>query len=281
MRSIDLLKNIKEASRSAVLIELQSHYLLGDTDEFDDFEPVDSLLSTGSVIDRFKYACCKFVGFKTVEDEDVARDVWQQLSKEGDANSLLEYSAELFLQKNIKEAFTNLLMSSRKGNVTAIFRVALCYLYGIFVKEDSAKGLQLMKLLTQKKYPDAVYFLSALYGIGIEGLPFDEEKSDALLQEAVKLESKFANTEYGFKLFITSNDYQVKQKGFNLIKSSADIGEPRAMLMLSTIYAKGEPGVVIQDEEQSKLYLSLACDLGYTPALQLLEELKDKIDIDD
>ena len=273
MVASDLLKEIQQASISSIEIELKSYYLLGDTTEFDDFNPELVSLPLASPFEKYKYACCKYVGYKTRENEKEAKDMWEALSSEGEVNSMLEHSATLFAKKENEQAFKCLLGASKKGSITAIFRIALCYLNGLYVKKDEAKGLQLMKLLADKKYPDAVYFLSIMYAVGEGGLPFDEKKSEELLLQAVKLESKFALTEYGFRMFVTSNDVSEKEKAFKMIRDSADIGDPRAMTMLAVIYAKGEEGVVDESAEQSRVYLSLAHDLGYTPAINMVKVL--------
>lgn len=276
MNTEDLIKEIHSASRSSVEVELKSHYLLGETNEFDEFNPELVSENFSSDFELFKYACCKYVGFRTGEDEDKASEVWAKLSEKQEPNSMLEYSAELFSKGDPKKAFANLLASSRKGNLTAIFRMALCYLEGIYVKKDDERGIQLIKLLAQKKYPDAVFYLSTMYSIGIGDIPYDEEKSEQLLKEAVKLESKFGQAEYGFRLFIASDNVEERKKGFNYIRESADAGDPRAMLMLAILYAKNEPGVVEMDEDLSKRFLIRACDLGYAPAIKLASEMLKK-----
>lgn len=275
MNSLDLIKEIQDASKASVEIELKAHYLLGETDEFDNFQPELISLSLCNDFDAFKVACCKYVGYKTVDNEKEAYEIWERLAVKGEPNSMLEHSAKLFKDSKIKEGFTFLLNASRKGNLTAIFRVALCYLHGIYVKQDEAKATQLITLLAQKKYPDAIYFMSILHSIGTNSVEYNEEKAEKLLLESVRLESKFGQTEYGFKLFVGENDVEKKKKGFDLIKDSADAGDPRAMTMLSIIYAKGEEGVIEQSEEQSKVYLALAFDLGYSPAVKMVEEMKN------
>ena len=276
MNTEDLIKDIQSASKSSVEVELKSHYLLGETNEFDEFNPELVSENFSSDFEMFKYACCKYVGFRTTEDEEKASEVWASLSKKQEPNSMLEYSADLFGKGDVKNAFANLLASSRKGNLTAIFRMALCYMEGIYVKKDEDRGIQLIKLLAQKKYPDAVFYLSTMYSIGVGDIPFDEEKSEKLLKESVKLESKFGQAEYGFRLFITSDDVEKKKEGFSYIRESADAGDPRAMLMLAIIYAKDEEGVVEVDEDLSKRFLIRACDLGYAPALKLADEILKK-----
>ena len=275
MNTEDLIKEIQDASKASVEIELKSHYLLGETDEFDNFQPDLISLSLCNDFDAFKVACCKYVGYKTVDNEKEAYEIWEKLAVKGEPNSMLEHSSKLFKDKKIKEGFTFLLNASRKGNLTAIFRVGLCYLHGIYVKQDEAKATQLISLLAQKKYPDALYFMSILYSIGTDSIEYNEEKAEKFLLESVRLESKFGQTEYGFKLFVAETAPEKKKKGFDLIKDSADAGDPRAMTMLSIIYAKGEDGVVEQSEEQSKVYLSLAYDTGYGPAVKMAEELKN------
>jgi len=48
----EVVKNVESAAKSSVEIELKSHYLLGDTNEFDDFLP-DLVSLTGRVFNPF------------------------------------------------------------------------------------------------------------------------------------------------------------------------------------------------------------------------------------
>lgn len=274
MNTEQLIKEIQDASKASVEIELKTHFLLGETNEFDDFNPSIVSLETCTDFDAYKLACCKYVGYKTGDDEEGAFKIWADLSAKGESNSLLEHSVVNFKNNKSKEGFTCLLNASKKSNSTAIFRIALCYLHGIYVKQDEKRAVELIKLLAKKKYPDAVYFLSILHTVGTDEVEFNEEIAEKLLLEAVALESKFAQTEYGFKLFVGETETAKKKKGFDLIKDASDCGDPRAMTMLSMIYAQGEEGVVEQSEEQSKVYLALAYDLGYAPAVKMVEELK-------
>ena len=72
---------------------------------------------------------------------------------------------------------------------------------------------------------------------------------------------------------MTGSTVSEKKKGFDYVKESADAGDPRGMLMMSIIYAKDEEGVVQASEELSKKFLIKACDLGYTPAEKLAQEI--------
>ena len=59
MNTEDLLKDIHAASRSSVEIELKSHYLLGETNEFDEFNPELVSEEFSSDFELFKYSLHK------------------------------------------------------------------------------------------------------------------------------------------------------------------------------------------------------------------------------
>lgn len=274
MDNLKFIDDVKKMSESGVKIELESHYLLGETDAFDDFEPANVDVKTASPYDIFRLACCKYVGFKTQEDEKFALDLWKEASCKGELNSCVEYSAYFFKKGSVKEGLSLLVQASKLGNSTAIFRLALCYISGVYIQEDLARGVKLMKLLADKNYGDALFYMSTIYLLDLEDFPYDEAKSEMYLNKAAKLKSKFALTEYGYKTLITSKNLEKKKEAFAMLKESADVGEPRAMTLIAVLYAKGMDGVFEVSEELSKVYLSLACDLGYAPAISLFEEIK-------
>lgn len=276
MKTEELIRDINNASKSSCEVELKSHFLLGNTNEFDNFKPNLVSLEFCSDFEAFKVACCHYVGYEVQkENEEEAFRIWKKLSDKGESNSLLEYSVVLFSRGEIKEGFSCLLKASKAGNNTAIFRIALCYLHGIYVAKDDEKGSKLMQLLAKKNHPDALYFMSILHSVGTDSVPKDEQKSKEYLLKSVKLGSKFGQTEYGFSTFISSSDVDEKKKALALIQESADIGDPRAQTILAIIYAQGELGVVKRDEETSKMNLALAYDTGYLPAVKIVKELKN------
>ena len=56
------LMAIKKTGESIFLNEVQSYYLLGNTNEYDKFEPTKLNLNECSDFDKYKYACCLYAG---------------------------------------------------------------------------------------------------------------------------------------------------------------------------------------------------------------------------
>ena len=270
----NFIDELYSSALSIVYNELKSHYLLGDTDEFDDFEPEKIDVEKATSYDIFRRACCEYVGYKTNENENLAVRHWLKASSMGDANALLEYSVCLFEQVKYEEGFKCLLKASKAGNTIAIFRIALCYLNGIGIKEDTKKGVELIRLLASKDDANALYFYSTMLQYGnIEGVNQDKEASEKALNKAVKLGSYFAKTDVGLKAFIQAKNVEEKRKALQLVEEGAEDGDIRAMCIMSIIYSRGEEGIE-PDMEKAHKYLALSYDAGFPISVRIVEEAK-------
>ena len=96
------------SAQSVVHNELKSHFLLGDTEEFDNFIPDSVELDTANAYDIFRLACCQYVGYRTEENENEAENNWLKASTMGDANAMLELSVCLFTELKYEEGFKEL-----------------------------------------------------------------------------------------------------------------------------------------------------------------------------
>ncbi|MGN1227888.1 MAG: tetratricopeptide repeat protein [Christensenellales bacterium] len=263
-----------QSALSIVYNELKSHYLLGDTNEFDDFEPKKIDVNSASAYDIYRLACCEYVGYKTDENENLAEKHWLKASNMNDANAMLEYSVCLFENVKYEDGFKCLLKASKLGNAVAIFRVALCYLNGIGTSENSKKGVELIKLLSAKDDANSLYFYSTMleYGNGGE-VAVDKQKSKECLDKAFELGSPFAKTDVGLKAYMSAKTSEEKLEALKLVEQGADDGDIRAMCIMSIMYAKGEDGLP-QDVEKSHKYLALSYDAGFPIAVKIVEEAK-------
>ena len=145
----DFIDELYKSALSIVYNELKTHYMLGDTEEFDEFDPKSVNEESAKAYDVYRLACCEYVGYKIEENELFAERHWLKASNANDHNAMLEYSVCMFEQGRVEEGFKSLLKASKLGDSVAIFRTALCYLNGIGCKEDSKRGVELIKLLAK------------------------------------------------------------------------------------------------------------------------------------
>ncbi|MBQ8748908.1 MAG: sel1 repeat family protein [Clostridia bacterium] len=270
----EFIDELYKSALSIVYNELKSHWLLGDTNEFDEFEPETVVLDNASAYDIYRRACCEYVGYKIDENERDAEKHWLKASEMNEPNAILEYSVCLFEQLKYEEGFKCLQKASKLGSPVAIFRVALCYLNGIGCKEDSNKGTSLIKLLASKDDANALYFYSTMleYGNGAE-IQVDKKGAEEALNKALKLGSAFAKTDVGLKAYMKAKTSEEKVKSLQLVEEGAGDGDIRAMCIMAIIYAKGEDGIE-QNIEKSHKYLALSYDAGFPIAVKIVEEAK-------
>lgn len=269
----EFIEELYKASLSIVYNEVKSHYLLGDTTEFDTFEPTAITVENASAYDIFRLASCEYVGYKIAENEELAEKHWLMASSKNEPNAILEYSVCLFENGKHEEGFKCLLKASKLGNAIAIFRTALCYLNGIGCAEDVKKGTDLLKMLAEKNEPNALYFYSTMLEFGSEEIKADKQKSKELLQKSFELGSSFAKTDVGLKAYMAGKTNEERADALRLVEEGAEDGDVRAMCIMAIVYAKGENGVPA-DIEKSQKYLALSYEANFPIAVKIVEEAK-------
>lgn len=273
----DFIDELYKSALSIVYNELKTHYMLGDTEEFDEFDPKSVKEESASAYDIYRLACCEYVGYKIDENELVAEKHWLKASNANDHNAMLEYSVCMFEQGKAEDGFKSLLKASKLGDSVAIFRTALCYLNGIGCKEDSKRGVELIKLLAKNNDANSLYFYSTMleYGNG-DDIAVDKVKAKETLNKAFELGSPFAKTDVGLKAFMSAKTDEERVQALNIVEQGAEDGDIRAMCIMSIVYAKGESGFEINVEKSHK-YLALSYDAGFPIAVRIVEEAKKMI----
>ena len=191
------LESIKNAGISIFLNEIKSFYLLGNTNEYDSFEPTNIDLTKCSDFDKYKCACCLYAGFKINEDEDLAYTLWREGAQAGHKESMLEYSVCLFNDEKVEEGFQMLQSAANAGNKIAQFRITLCYMFGYGTNQNEKKAFVIFEKLAEEDFPNAVYMMGSFYMTDTEEffVKRDTVKGWELIKKACKLGSPFA--QYG------------------------------------------------------------------------------------
>ena len=270
------LELIKKAGESLFLNELKSFYLLGNTDEYDNFEPSKLNLKTASDFEKYKYACCSYAGFKIDEDEQSAFRLWLELANMGQVESMLESSVYFFKNDDKEEGFKMLQKCANAGNKIAQFRIALCYMFGFGTTQNEEKAVKIFEKLSAENYPNAIYMLGSFYYNGDDKIvPCDKNKGWELIKKACKLGSPFAEYEVAIQLCAHKEDHSFTPDVIDLLEKSASGGDLRALYLLSLAYAKGE-GVEI-DLEKSMNYLAQSYEGDFPLAIDLMDKLRKSI----
>ncbi len=272
--TLEDLNEIKKAGESILVNELKSFYLLGNTNEYDKFDPQKLDYKKCSDFEKYKYACCVYAGYKIDEDEQKAYKIWETLANEGQVDSMVEYSAYLFQNKKDEEAFKMIQSAANEGNKLAQFRVALCYMFGLGVKQDEKKSFYIFEKMAEDNYPNAVYMIGSFYmadsGIFVQR---DSQKGWELIKKAAKLGSPYAQYEVAIQLSLNNDNQSFSPDAIRLLINAADGGDLRAQYILALAYAKGEG--VKPDLEKSMDYLAQCYDAGFPLAIELMEKIKN------
>lgn len=270
------LEMIRKSGESLFLNELKSFYLLGDTNEYDDFEPSKLNVGIASDFEKYKYACCSYAGFKIDEDEEKAFRLWLELANGGQVESMLESSVFFFKDNENEEGFKMLQKCANAGNQIAQFRIALCYMFGFGTEQNQEKAIKIFEKLSMNDYPNAVYMLGSFYYNGDDKIiQRDQNKGWELIKKACKLGSPFAEYEVAIQLCAHNDDHSFTPEVISLLEKSANGGDLRALYLLSLAYAKGE-GVEI-NLEKSMNYLAQSYEGEFPLAIDLMEKLRKSI----
>jgi len=267
------LESVKAAADSILINELKSFYLLGDTDEYDDFEPSKINLSACTEFELYKVGCCVYAGYKIDENEEKAFQLWEKAVEAGQPDAMIELSAKNFLDGKDKEGFNYLLNSANKGNQLAQFRISVCYFLGKGIEVNPEKGFAIIQKLAEKKFPNAVYMLGSFYFNDDTLVQKDVKKGWTMIKQAADLGSPFAQYEVAIQMFTQKPEKEKLKEVIKLMEKAADGGDLRALYILSLIYAKGE-GVQV-DLKRAMSYLAQSFDGGFPLAVELMDKIKE------
>lgn len=270
------MEMIRKTGESLFLNELRSFYLLGDTNEYDNFNPQSLNYVSADDFTKYKYACCLYAGFKIEENEEKAFKIWASLANDGQVESMLETSVVLFQNGRNEDAFLMLQRCAKAGNQIAQFRLALCYMFSVGTPQNNEKAVKICEKLSAEGFPNAVYMLGSFYyNGGGEFVPQDKAKGWELIKKASQLGSPFAEYEVAIQLCAHQENHTFSKQVIDLLEKSARGGDLRALYLLSLAYAKGE-GVEV-DLEKSMSYLAQSYEGNFPLAVDLMEKLKDSI----
>jgi hypothetical protein len=130
-------------------------------------------------------------------------------------------------------------------------------------KGDAAGAVAIWRLLAEKGDPDAAFNLGQAYRLG-KGVPLDLSQAQNWLEQAARKGHVDAQATLGLLLFH-------RVGGMRWLKSAAEAGEPRALLIVGTALYNGDD--VPADPVTAYAYVSRAAAQGLAPAQATLADM--------
>ncbi len=260
----------------------------------------------GNLLAMVRYGLLKYVKKEYKE----AFNAFKLAEEKGDASAnimlIKMYLSGVGCEKNEKLAFEHAKKAVAAELPDGYNEMANFYRYGIVVKQDMSKAIELLEIASSNGISEATYDLGLIYLDDIK----DEKKAFQMFQKAHEMGN--ANAAYMLGLCYDQGLGVAEdlQKAFDYYKLAADAGVPPALFNLACFYATGE--LVEKNEElafnlakqaadggfvdamyvtfrnlvdgfgcevdyqESHKYLQMAADHGHPTALKIIEKLKQQ-----
>lgn len=131
---------------------------------------------------------------------------------------------------------------------------------------DTAGAVAIWRPLAEKGDPDAQFNLGQAYRLG-KGVPLDLAQAQNWLERAARKGHVDAQSTLGLLLFQNGN----RVSGMRWLKSAAEAGEPKSMLIVGTALYNGDG--VPEDPVRAYAYVSRAAAQGLAPAQATLADM--------
>ena len=140
-------------------------------------------------------------------------------------------------------------------------------------KGDTAGAVAIWRPLAEKGDPDAAFNLGQAYRLG-KGVPLDLAQAQDWLERAARKGHVDAQATLGLLLFQNGN----RVSGMRWLKSAAEAGEARALLIVGTALYNGDG--VQADPVTAYAYVSRAAAQGLAPAQATLADMDAAMPLD-
>ena len=135
-------------------------------------------------------------------------------------------------------------------------------------KGDAAGAVAIWRPLASKGDADAAFNLGQAYRLG-KGVPLDLGQAQNWLEQAARKGHTDAQSTLGLLLFQNGN----RVAAMRWLKSAAEAGEPRALLVVGTALYNGDG--VAEDPVRAYAYVSRAAAQGLAPAKATLADMDE------
>lgn len=133
-------------------------------------------------------------------------------------------------------------------------------------KGDATGAIAIWRPLAEKGDADAAFNLGQAYRLG-KGVPLDLSQAQSWFERAARKGHVDAQTTLGLLLFQNGN----RVSAMRWLNAAADVGEPRALLMVGTALYNGDG--VPEDPVKAYAYVSRAAAQGLAPAKSTLADM--------
>ena len=140
-------------------------------------------------------------------------------------------------------------------------------------KADYSAAVGIWRPLAEAGDPDAAFNLGQAYRLG-RGVSLDLAAAQTWFERAARKGHRDAQTTLGLLLFNTGN----RVGGLRWLKSAAEKGEPRALLIYGTALFNGDG--IVRDPVLAYAYVSRAAAQGLAPAKATLAEMDKLLPLD-
>ena len=140
-------------------------------------------------------------------------------------------------------------------------------------KGDTTGAVAIWRPLADKGDADAAFNLGQAYRLG-KGVPLDLAKAQDMFERAARKGHVDAQTTLGLLLFQNGN----RTAALRWLKSAADVGEARAMLVYGTALYNGDG--IPRDQVSAYAFVSRAAAQGLSPAQATLADMDSVMPLD-
>src|SRR4030095_2881182 len=141
-------------------------------------------------------------------------------------------------------------------------------------RSDYAGAVAIWRPLAENGDPDAAFILGQAYRLG-RGVPTNLAAAKTWFERSAEKGHVDAQTTLGLLLFQNGD----QAEGLRWLKSAAEKGEPRALLVYGTALVNGDG--VTQDPVLGYAYVSRAAAQGLAPAKETLKQLDQILSLED
>jgi TPR repeat protein len=200
-------------------------------------------------------------------------DKLEQQAKTGNPKALVAYGKELIkIPARAAEGFENINKAAGLGLSDGLYELAVCYLNGDGVAQDTVLGLEKLKESVVKQNG---YAIAKMADLRVEGklLPKDYQTAFNEYQEAAK--KNIPNALYKIGSFYSANNMGVDKdinKACEFFEKAAALKDPNAERELGLIYYYGKAGKAVDKSKALELLISSARE-GNSIAKSMLEKL--------
>lgn len=199
---------------------------------------------TDCMLGMARLYCTEDTTFSDIHNPKKGIELIKKATKHGDAEAFDMLGQQYFsgqnTQKDDQKAFDCYEKAYRLKSGQGAFHLGYCYIDGIGVEKNIAKGIEIWKNAVEYGYGGAANNLFCYYNQGMWGGKINKEQAKYYLKKAADLGDIMGCLNLGREYFLGNNLFkQDKSQAFVYMKMAADAGNVDACGILSYFYENG------------------------------------------